>query len=326
MKTGILLINLGTPDSPAVADVRRYLREFLNDPRVIDLPTPLRLILLYAFILPFRPKSSAHAYQAIWTKEGSPLLVNSKALGEQLQAFLGEDFVVAIAMRYGSPSIAEGLSRLQHCDTLKVLPLYPQYSSAASGSSIQKVLELLAPKGIHPSIQIIRDFYQHPAFIRAQAELIAAHKLEFDFIVFSYHAIPQRQLAKACPLLCVDPCPVMQNTDCYRAQCYGTTQALVQHLQLPESTYLTAFQSRLGKTPWIKPYIDEALPQLASQGIKKLAICCPSFVADCLETLEEMNIRARQQWLSLGGESFTLIPCVNASTTWVKGLAQLLIE
>ena len=324
MKKGLLLINIGSPDSPDIPAVRRYLREFLSDKRVIDLPALLRYILLYGVILPFRPRKSAHAYQAIWTKKGSPLISYSEQLCEQLQQHLGEDYKVVLGMRYGTPSILNALKQLKTCEQITILPLYPQYSSAATGSSIEKVLETLLPTTIFPSMNIIRDFYSHPAFIHAQAALIKPHIQNHDYILFSYHGVPERHLLKGgCKTICVNSCPSSSATrGCYRAQCFETTRLLAETLQL--TAFGSAFQSRLGKTPWIKPYTDEVLVTLANKGIKRLAVTCPSFVTDCLETIEEIGIRAKEQWLSLGGEEFTLIPCLNDSALWVNAITKLI--
>lgn len=325
MKKGLLLINLGTPDAPDVASVRRYLQEFLSDYRVIDLPAPVRYLLLYAFILPFRPKQSAHAYQAIWTDQGSPLLLNGENLVKKIQAALGEKYHVALGMRYGNPSIAKALHQLTDCAQITALPLYPQYSSAATGSSLEKVMALLSKQVNHPSLTIVRDFYQHPGFIRPQADIIRQMLSHHDHLLFSYHGIPERHIVKSgCEQVCVQACPsIGQNETCYRAQCYATSAALAKELNLADDFHSTSFQSRLGKTPWIKPYTDHVLPELAKRGIKRLAVCCPSFTADCLETLEEIGIRSKQQWLELGGDELTLIPCVNDSDEWVKGIIQI---
>ncbi|ASQ45237.1 ferrochelatase [Legionella clemsonensis] len=326
-KNGLLLINLGTPETPEPLAVKRYLREFLADRRVIDLPAPLRYLILHLVILPFRPRQAAHAYQAIWTTEGSPLLVHSRNLQMKLQQHLSDEWKIALGMRYGQPSLHAALEELQNCERLTILPLYPQFSSAATGSSIEKVLQLLAVKKILPSLTVIRDFYQHPAFIKAQAALIQPHLKTHDFILFSYHGIPERHLKQAsCPSICINHCPKITeiHQSCYKAQCYTTSNELANYLGLTAKEYGTAFQSRLGKTPWIKPYTDALLPELAKKGIKRLAIACPSFVTDCLETLEEIGIRAQAQWQHLGGSHFTLIPCVNDSELWVSNLPDLL--
>ena len=322
MKKGLLLINLGTPDNPDVKSVRRYLREFLADKHVITLPAPLRYMLLYGIILPFRSKKAAHAYQSIWTSSGSPLLVNSLNLLKKVQDRLGNDVIVSLGMRYGTPSIQTALDKLDHCSEITVLPLYPQYSNATTFSSIEIVHNHLSNKPTRP-IHIIQDFHNHPAFISAKAALIKPFLTNNDYILFSYHGLPEQHVIQSgCQSVCKTPCPpiTLRNTRCYRAQCFQTTKSISQQLQLNEEQYSTSFQSRLGKTPWIKPYTDEMLNALAQRGIKRLAIVCPSFVADCLETLEEIAIQAEHQWLSLGGSQLTLIPCLNDNDQWVEAI------
>lgn len=327
MRRGLLLINLGTPKTPSVPAVRSYLRVFLTDKRVIDLPALLRYILVYFFILPFRAKRSAHAYQAIWSEQGSPLLWHSQNLLTRVQQELGSKYEVVLGMRYGTPSIAEQLNQLKHCESITILPLYPQYSSAASGSSIEEALKIISSWDLIPSIKVIRDFFQHPAYIKAQTELIKEQVNEYEHILFSYHGLPERQITKNnCKSICIDTCPVISemNQGCYKAQCHQSSRLLAKELQLSEQQYSTAFQSRLGRTPWIKPYTDEMLNQLAAQGIKKLVIACPSFVADCLETLEEISIQAKQQWLALGGTQLIVVPCLNAHPLWVKAIVDII--
>ncbi|WP_419420313.1 ferrochelatase [Legionella sp. D16C41] len=324
MKNGLLLINLGTPKSPAPVDVRRYLKQFLADKRVINLSAPLRYILLYTLILPFRPKQSSHAYKSIWTEEGSPLLVNHQRLVNKLKTKL-TDTKVALAMQYGEPSINEALEVLKSCSQITILPLYPQYSSAATGAALEKTLKLLAKRPTHPSLLIMRDFFNHPSFLQAQAAAIKPYIEKHDHLLFSYHGIPERHLKEiGCKNIC-QTCPPIEeaNSICYKAQCQQTTTELAKILALPAEKFSMSFQSRLGRTPWIKPYTDFILPDLAKRGIKKLAITCPAFVADCLETLEEIGIRAREQWLSLGGEEFTLIPCLNDNNEWVQAIIEI---
>ncbi len=328
MKNGLLLINLGTPDQDSIPAVKKYLREFLTDKRVIDLPALLRYILVYFFILPFRTKKSAHAYQMIWTTQGSPLLFHHQNLARQLQIELGSDIKVVLGMRYGSPSITSALNQLRDCQSITILPLYPQYSSAATGSSIEELMRIITTWEVIPSINIIRDFYQHSAYIKAQAEVIKNQLNEDTHLLFSYHGIPERQILKSgCEKICQNNCPEIttKNQGCYKAQCYETSRLLAQELKLDTQQYSTAFQSRLGKTPWIKPYTDELLIELAQNGVKKLAITCPSFVADCLETLEEIGMRTREQWMELGGEQFTLIPCMNEAPAWVNAI-KIIVE
>lgn len=325
MKTGLLLINLGTPDTPDFMGVWRYLREFLSDKRVITLPAPLRFLLLYGFILPLRVTKSKHGYQAIWTSKGSPLRCHSEALGEKLQQYLGDSYQVVIAMRYGQPSIAKALNELKHCERLWILPLYPQYSSAASGSALEAVLKKLATQTFIPHITVIREFYQHPMFIHAQAQRILPYLAGHDKLIFSYHGLPEQQIQQGgCQVLCTSDCVIepqpLAHTNCYRAQCYQTSVLLAQALHLQAHQYTTVFQSRLGRTPWVQPYLEEHLKQLPAQGVKRIAIACPSFVTDCLETLEEIGIRMRTLWHSIGGEHLTLIPCLNADELWCEAI------
>lgn len=326
MKTGVLLINLGTPDQPTTAAVRRYLREFLMDGRVIDLPWLARAVLVNAIIVPFRASKSARAYRTIWTDQGSPLLVNSKGLQNKLAHRLGEGYAVVLAMRYGSPNIALAMSQLQDCTKIIVIPVFPQYASAANGSAIQACLNLISRQWNVPSIQLIHQFYNNPGFIKAYAEVIARHRQSDDFLLMSYHGLPERHIHKShCKAACdlQSACPVVSdnNAFCYRAHCYETSRLLANALHLSHDQYAVSFQSRLGKTPWIKPYTDELLQKLIDKGVRHLSVVCPAFVSDCLETLEEVGIRLREQWLSLGGERFTLIPCLNDEAQWVDALA-----
>lgn len=327
---GILLINLGTPDDNTPASVYRYLKHFLNDPRVIDLPKLVRSVLINGLIIPKRYKKSAAAYQAIWTEQGSPLLLNSLALTKALSLTLGNDFHVELGMRYGKPSIASALDKLSHCDKIAIIPLFPQYASAANGSAIEECLRILGSQWNVPDIHIQKDFYQNPDFIAAYADVIqkSLNTKPVDQILFSYHGLPERHITKsACTAPCdkTNACPSMNtnNTYCYRAQCYETTRLIAEKLQLQPTQYQVSFQSRLGRTPWIKPYTDLVLPDLYQQNHRNIAVVCPSFVSDCLETLEEIDIRAREQWKQLGGNEFTFIPCINDHPRWVLGLANM---
>ncbi len=331
MKTGVLLVNLGTPASPEVPDVRRYLAEFLSDPLVIDVPWVLRMMIVYGFILPFRPKQSAEAYQQIWTEDGSPLLVNTQKFSDSLQKALGDDFCVVLGMRYGQPSLSQAAKRLMHCERLIVLPLFPQYSEAATGSALKKARELLL--SFQGNIKIIDYFYQQPAYQQAMIDWIKSHwqSSHAEYLLFSYHGLPERQLAKSgCDKTQCDrvrSCLVQQPqlSRCYRAQCFATTEAIASGMALSDSEYQTAFQSRLGKAQWIVPYTDQVIESLYQRGIRRLMVVCPSFVADCLETLEEIGLRLKEQWLAMGGESLVLVPCLNAESVWVKAAVDLII-
>jgi ferrochelatase len=329
----VLLLNLGTPNSPSVSDVRRYLREFLSDPRVIDIPALPRWLLLNGVILPFRPRTSAKAYQQVWTREGSPLLVHSRGLTHGVAKRLGEGFVVELAMRYGEPSISGAIERLRRAgvERISVLPLFPQYSSAATGSALARVFELLGDEQNIPAVRTLPAFYQDPEFIAAHAGIARPRLDAFhpDFVLFSYHGLPERQVkasdrsGRHC--LASDECCAAigkANADCYRAQCFATTRALTSALGLDADVHSVSFQSRLGRNPWIRPYTDVVLPELADRGIRRLAVMCPAFVADCLETLEEIAIRANKQWKQAGGDELLLVPSLNADAAWVACVAR----
>jgi len=331
---GVLLVNLGTPDSTAVSDVRRYLREFLSDPRVIDINPIARWLLLNLIILPFRPRQSAEAYRTIWTERGSPLLFHGQDLVKMVDERLGRGHHVSLAMRYGSPSIPDVIDKMlaDGVERIVVVPLFPQYSSAATGSALDRVYQVAGEAWNVPSIDAVPAFYDHAAFIDAFASVARPHLESFrsDFVLFSYHGVPERHVQKSdrtgqhC--LRKDDCcasigPV--NRYCYRAQCFATTRALVSALQLSEDGYQTSFQSRLGKTPWIQPYTDELLPELVERGVRRLAVMCPAFVADCLETIEEIGIRAKEDWVAAGGEDLLLVPSLNSEPAWADAVVSL---
>lgn len=327
MQQGLLLINLGTPKSTKTKDIRNYLHEFLLDKRVINLPYLLRSLLVNVLILPFRAHKSSSAYQTIWTPEGSPLLYLSQQLTHLLQKKLGSEYTVALGMRYGEPSIASALKKLKDCHSITILPLYPQYASASTGSAIEKTLKLIATQEVIPSFKVINEFYQNPLYIKAQSNLIKEHLQKDHHLILSYHGIPENQILRSgCKTVCATHCPEIShaNLACYKAQCYQTSRLIAQELDLNLTAFTTTFQSRLGKTRWIKPYTDEILPLLLAKGIKKITISCPSFVVDCLETLEEIGVKAKEQWRHLGGEQLTLIPSLNTHPEWINTLFALI--
>ena len=328
-KNGVLLINLGTPDSPKVADVRRYLREFLSDARVIDLPWLIRFILVNLLIVPTRAPKSANAYQAIWTPQGSPLKQHSLALTQRVGKAFGPNATVVLGMRYGQPSIASAIETLitNGCQSITVLPLFPQYAESTSGSAIAMATRLLNNKA--HTVHVIKDYFNAPAYIEAQATLLRKHLKKMphkpDLFLFSFHGLPMRHIIKSEKKgVCdhVGPCPAVgkDNRYCYRAQCYATARQLAKKLNLNADDYLVTFQSRLGKTPWIGPATDDSLIKLAKAGHKQLAIACPSFVSDCLETLEEIGLRAQAKWHELTGGTLTLFPCLNDDPQWVSAI------
>ena len=332
-KTGLLLINLGTPESPRTSDVRPYLREFLMDPRVIDVPTWKRRLIVN-MILIRRPKASGEAYAKVWTDQGSPLLLHSRALAEKVAQRLG-GVPVELGMRYGNPSITSALKRLRDAavDKLVVFPLYPQYSSAANGSSLEKVYTEAAKLWNVPDIETIPPFYDDPGFIAACAERArpVIEKADPEKIYFSFHGLPERHVVKSdesrkhC-LQSADCCTRIgrANRYCYRAQCYATARLLAERLGIPEEKGVVCFQSRLGRDPWIRPYTDKIMIEHARAGVKRAVILSPAFVADCLETLEELGIRGVDDWKANGGERLDLVPCVNSDDRWVDALLDIL--
>ena len=330
-KVGYLLINLGTPDSPEVKDVRNYLGEFLMDPHVLDVPWALRALIVNAFILPFRPKDSAEAYSKIWTIEGSPLLVKSQALADKLHERLGAP--VALSMRYGKPAIADGLQVLHDSGVTQVciVPLYPHYADSTITTSVNAAMEQM-PDNMQANV--ITPFYQAPEHTKAWGENIRKHlPKQWDHLLLSYHGLPERHLTKADPtdqhcLKQQDCCSVnsVAHKTCYRHQVMVTSQEIARYLDIEEDRHSVSFQSRLGRIPWLTPYTDHVLEQMPSQGIKHVAVACPAFVVDNLETLEEMGMQGEETFLQAGGESFTLIPCINDDDLWVEGLTSLCLQ
>lgn len=330
-ETGLLLLNLGTPESPSPRDVGRYLREFLMDPLVIDLPWITRFPLVQGIIVPFRSRSSAKLYERIWTKAGSPLLVLSQELHRAVAAKFPE-VPVELAMRYGSPSLRSAFDRLKGkpLKKLVVFPLYPQYSLAATKSSEVATRQAARQAGFTGDLIFVPPFYDDKDFLAAFANRIAQTLGEapWDQLVFSYHGLPERQVKRSAPSACEfsEACCARiteKNRDCYRAQCFETSRQLAALLNIPEAKYTTAFQSRLGRTPWIRPYSDELYTQAPKQGMKRLVVASPSFVADCLETLEEIALRGKESFEASGGESLRLVPSLNASANWVDAVCAI---
>lgn len=336
-KTGVLLVNVGTPDSTSTGDVRKYLREFLMDKRVIDIPFISRWFLINLIVAPFRAPKSAKEYRKLWTDRGSPLLFHAEDLRDKVMGRLDkEKFQVEIAMRYQSPSIQKALETLQKANVKKiiVLPLFPQYASASTGTVADKVMEITKTWQVIPSITFINDFVDHPLFLEAWAEIgqEMMEKADYDTFLFSYHGLPERQILKAssdgyCQLS--DKCcsvKTKKNQYCYRAQSFYTTRIIAKRLNLPEDKVKTSFQSRLLKDPWIKPYTDEVINELAAQGRKRVLAFSPAFVADCLETTVEVGEQYQEQFKSLGGERWDLVPSLNSNDTWVACVEDLILK
>jgi ferrochelatase len=327
---GVVLMNIGTPEAPKTPEVRRYLREFLMDPRVIDIATWKRWLLVNAIILPTRPKKSAAAYAKVWLDEGSPLMVHSKRLAAKVSERMGSDFIVRVGMRYGEPSIEAAVNELHERRVKRIIgvPMYPQYSDAATGSSTDALVDAARKAGVS-DVYVTEPFFDDPEFIGSFVEIARPIVADFapDMVLFSYHGLPERQVKASDPTgkHCVfsDKCCAVRvpaNARCYRSHCHHTTTALMKGLDLARDKGTMSFQSRLGRTPWIKPYTDLVLPELAAKGVKRLAVMCPAFVADCLETLEEVGMRGREQWLSLGGEDLTLVPSLNDHPRWAAAI------
>ncbi len=333
-KVGVLLINTGSTAAPRTAETRAYLREFLSDPRVLDINPAARWLLLNAIILPTRPKNSAHAYSQIWTEKGSPLVVITRELMAALQKRMPET-EFAIGMRYGEPSIESGLYELaeKNVDRIILAHQFPQYSSAANGSALELAYKLAGKLWNVPALSALPPFYDDPGFIESWGAVSEPILESFqpDFVLMSYHGLPERHVKKSdttgdhC-LQSDDCCDAIgpANKWCYRAHCYATSRLIALRLGLGPDDYGVSFQSRLGRDPWIQPPTDIVIPDLPKQGVKRLAVMCPSFAADCLETLEEIGLRAKSDFLTAGGEAFQFIPCLNSHATWVDALARML--
>jgi ferrochelatase len=329
--TGLLLLNLGTPDAPTTPAVRRYLREFLSDPRVLDMNPLGRALLLHFVILPFRPAKSAHAYRSIWDEaRGSPLLYHSLDLATGVAERLGNAWHVELAMRYGSPSIAAAMVGFQQVgvDRIVVMPLFPQYASSSTGSAIARVMDLARQAWNVPALTVVPAFHADPGFLGAFVAVArpVLEQVRPDHVLFSFHGLPVRQIEKSDPtgatcLRSLDCSERFANPACYRAQCVATARALSERLGL--TTYTTCFQSRLGRIPWIEPHTDKEIDRLAREGAKRVAVICPAFVADCLETLEEIGIRARAQFRAAGGEELVLVPSLNATPAWIDAVVAI---
>lgn len=335
-RIGVLLVNLGTPDTPLPTDVRRYLIEFLMDGRVINAPWLVRNYLVRGLIVPKRYRQSAKTYQDIWTPEGSPLKVYGKKVAHLLQEKLGNNYRVALAMRYRYPSIEKTLDTLiqAHVDEIIVLPLFPQYASATTGSIHEKVMSYLSKKQHIPQIRFINSFATNPLVINAFCAVAQPYDLNlYDHILFSFHGLPQKQLVKACEErgckkpACQTPacCHTLHagNRTCYAAQCYATAHAIAQRLHLEKTRYSIAFQSRLGKDPWIEPFTSDQIADLAHKGAKRLLVFCPSFVCDCLETTSEIGMEYAAEFYKEGGEKLDLVPGLNDHPAWIEALAGL---
>jgi ferrochelatase len=319
-KTAILLVNLGTPAAPTAAAVRRYLREFLSDPRVVEIPRAIWNPILYGVVLTTRPRRSAARYAAIWMPEGSPLRVYTERQAKLLQGFLGDrlnapPLVVDYAMRYGEPSIGAVLERLRaaRCDRLLVLPLYPQYAASTTATAFDQVFRELARLRNVPEVRVVKHFHDHPAYIRALGDLVRERWRATgrpDQLVMSFHGVPRYTLERGDP---------------YHCECQKTARLLAAELELPDTTWQIAFQSRFGRAEWLKPYTADVLADLGRRG-QRVDVVCPGFVSDCLETLEELGIEGKEIVLAAGGKGFGLLPCLNDRAGWIEALATIARE
>ncbi|MFL1894334.1 ferrochelatase [Aquimarina sp. 2-A2] len=335
MSKGVLLVNLGSPDSTDPKDVKKYLGEFLMDPRVIDVPTWARTLLVKGIILNTRPKKSAEAYQKIWWKEGSPLIVLSQRLQEKVSSF--SDVPIGLAMRYGKMNIKDGLQQLndQGVDEVLIVPLYPQFAMATTETILVLAEELRKEFFPHMRFSDLPPFYNNEAYIKVLAKSIAEQleNLDYEHLLFSYHGVPERHIRKSdvtkshCKIdgSCCQTASAAHQF-CYRHQCYETTRLVAEELQLKPDTFSTSFQSRLGFDPWLQPYTDRTIERMGKQGVKKMAIVTPAFVSDCLETLEEIAMEGEEIFHEVGGKEFTTIPCLNDRDDWAQTLSSWINE
>jgi len=316
-RTGVLLVNLGTPDEPTPAAVRGYLREFLGDPRVVEIPRAAWWPILNGIILRTRPKASARKYAAIWSPDGSPLRVHTARQAALLRGYLGQQikspFTVEYAMRYGRPSIDAVLEKLkaEGCDRILVLPLYPQYAASTTGTALDRVAAFVARTRNVPELRTVKHFHDHPAYIAVLGASVREYWREHgrpDKLVMSFHGLPRYTLDRGDP---------------YHCECQKTARLLAEDLELEPARWMLTFQSRFGRAEWLKPYTQPALEELARQGARRVDVICPGFVADCLETLEEIDMECRAAFLDKGGREFHYIPCLNERDDWIKALVTI---
>lgn len=329
-KTAVILANVGTPDEPTVPAVRRYLFQFLNDRRVIDLPWLLQKFLVNVIIVPFRAPKSTKLYQMLWTAKGSPLLTISMDSREKLQELLGENYEVFVGMRYQNPSLKTTLQTIKEkrFDKIVVLPMFPQYASSTTGTICQLVNTEIAGWNVIPELTIVSQFYDNPGFVKVFAAQIRKYKPdEFDHIIFSYHGLPFSQTDRVHPAIKTVNCNCevempAHGRFCYKATCYETTRLLAKELGLPKSAYSVAFQSRLTKN-WLKPFSDKEVIKLAKEGKKRVLIAAPAFIADCLETIVEIGVEYQHLFEENGGEKIQLVESLNTNADWIETLAEL---
>jgi protoporphyrin/coproporphyrin ferrochelatase len=323
-KTGILLVNLGTPDEPTTSSVRKYLKEFLWDPRIVEIPRPIWWLILNVIILNVRPAKSAKKYQSIWTKDGSPLRVYTEKQAQLLRGYLGEKIkspmMILPAMRYGNPSIADGMRKLKEggCQNILVLPLYPQFAASTTASTFDKLSEYLRDERHVPGIRFVRSFHDHPAYIEAIAKNVEAHWMKIgrpDFprekLLMTFHGVPKFHLDKGDPYHCL---------------CHKTGRLLAERLKLGKDDFIVTFQSRFGRAEWLQPYTDKTLESLASKGVSRVDVICPGFASDCLETLEEIADEGKETFLHAGGKTFNYLPVTNDTEPFMHALTTIAMQ
>ena len=329
-KTGVIVSNLGTPDSSSPKDVARYLRDFLMDPYVITIPWFFRFLLVQGIIAPFRSKKSAKNYQKIWTEKGSPLRFHTEQIVNDLQKKLGESYKVVPAMRYGKPSFEEAREKLKDCSDVILFQQYPQFADSTTTTGEEHFKKVFS--GFN--FKIIEPYYKSNLFISSYVGFLKEEfkKIDFDYVLMSFHGLPESHLKSADPLgnHCLQSKNCCEKSEkvlsrCYRAQCFSTAKALAEGLGLKDN-YRVSFQSRLGRQKWIEPYTEDMYKELASQGVKKLAVICPGFSVDGLETLEEIALGGKESFLAQGGDSFHFVPCLNSDPGWVMACAQMILE
>ncbi len=332
-KTAVVLLNLGTPDSPAVGDVRKYLSQFLNDPRVIDIPWLLRKMLVNLIIVPFRAPKSAKIYQELWTKDGSPLLLHSLDAKKKLQEALGEDFYVDLAMRYQSPSMESVLADIKKKNFRKIIlvPMFPQYASSSTGSALEEAMRIIQQWWVIPELSVVSQYSDHPGYLDAFADRGRQHNPDkYEHVIFSYHGLPTRQVDKVYNEgLCSDRDCEHEHSDennfCYKAACYATTRGIAERLNIPEDKYTVSFQSRLNDK-WLKPFSDVVVEELAKKGVKKVLVFSPAFTADCLETTIEIGGEYKEIFEANGGEHLQLVESLNSSPIWIDTLKDIVLK
>lgn len=332
-KKAVLLMNIGSPDSYKTKDVARYLRQFLNDGRVINIPAFFRFLLVYGIIVPFRASKSAKKYKEIWTEQGSPLIFHSVELQNKLQLLMNDDADVYVGMRYGNPDISDVLNEMQkkYYSEIVLLPMYPQNASSTTSSSVQRVFDVMKTWVNIPSLKIINEFWNHPLYAQALLHHVSTYNYnEYDHVIISFHGLPLSQVYQShnCKTCTAQGCAYELNNNnkfCYRATCYQTALNLARDWELPKSNYTISFQSRLSKN-WLSPFTDDILVDLAQQNKKKVLVVCLSFVADCLETLHEIEIEYAEMFKEKGGEELVLVPALNSNDFWVNAVRQMILE